>query len=48
MRVQWLSLGILFAGVSLVQLQQNNTNTENSTIQQDPFIGLFLIKDFIF
>lgn len=48
MRVQWVSLGILFAGVSLVQLQQSNTDKEVSTIKQDPFIGLFYNKKFNF
>uniref|UniRef100_A0AC34QKC5 UDP-galactose transporter n=1 Tax=Panagrolaimus sp. JU765 TaxID=591449 RepID=A0AC34QKC5_9BILA len=38
-RAQWFSLGILFVGVSLVQLTTNSSSSKNKSIEQNPLFG---------
>jgi len=44
--VQWLSLVVLFVGISIVQLQPENSSSksgEDSSRQQRPLLGLFAV-----
>ncbi|XP_064604394.1 UDP-galactose translocator-like isoform X2 [Liolophura sinensis] len=40
---QWAALGVLFVGVSVVQLQPSSKVEENVAVEQRPFIGLFAV-----
>ncbi|XP_050412815.2 UDP-galactose translocator, partial [Patella vulgata] len=42
-KLQWVSLLILFAGVSVVQLQADSNNTKTPTVMQNPFKGLVAV-----
>lgn len=42
-KVQWVSLVVLFIGVSTVQLQPENLVTSKSSVPQNPFIGLVAV-----
>jgi len=41
--VQWVSLVILFIGVSIVQLQPENAQTSSEDREQRPMLGLFAV-----
>ena len=40
-RAQWFSLGVLFVGVSLVQLQTGSSSGKTSNLEQNPLFGKF-------
>lgn len=40
---QWAALGVLFVGVSIVQLQPAHKDVEDVTVEQRPFIGLLAV-----